>query len=142
VTNKKMEKLIPPTVDQALEGQQKAVMEKIMQTIDENNIDSYKSAADELLSQKDASTVVAAILKMMTKEPDTTPVRLTEEKPLPQRRDRKFNDRNNSGGGYKGKKSYSSNSSSNSRQRQGYSNKRSGQSSSSSSSYSKSNSYR
>lgn len=139
VTKKKMEKMIPPTVDQALEGQQKAVLEKIMQTIDENNLDSYKTAADELLEQKDASTVVAAVLKMMTKEPDTTPVKLTEEKPLPQRRDRKFNDRN-SGGGYKGKKSSNSNSNSNSRQRQGYSNKRSGQSSSSS--YSKSNSYR
>ena len=32
-------------------------------------------------------------LKMLTKEPDTTPVVLTEEKPLPSKRDRKFDDR-------------------------------------------------
>jgi ATP-dependent RNA helicase DeaD len=33
---------------------------------------------------------------MLTKEPDTTPVKLTEEQPLPQRRDRKPQDRKRS----------------------------------------------
>ncbi len=134
-TKRKMEKMIPPTVDQALEGQQKAVMEKIMQTVDENNLDSYKESADQLLEQKDARTIVAAVLKMLTKEPDTTPVKLTEEKPLPMKRDRKPYDKNN---GYKdrGRKNY------NSRQRQGYSNKRTGQTNNKNYSNSKSNSYR
>ena len=76
-----------------LEGQQKAAMEKIIQTIESNNLQYYKQAADELLEKHDASTVVAAVLKMLTKEPDTTPVKLTEEKPLPSKRDRKFDDR-------------------------------------------------
>jgi len=133
-TKRKMEKMIPPTVDQALEGQQKAVMEKIMQTIDANNLDSYKEAADELLAQKDANTIVAAVLKMMTKEPDTTPVRLTEEKPLPMKRDRKPYDKSNSSYKDKQRKNY------NSRPRQGYSNKRAGQHNSSSYSKSKTNS--
>ncbi|GLB60980.1 DEAD-box ATP-dependent RNA helicase CshA [Cytobacillus sp. NCCP-133] len=99
-TKRKMERMDAPTLDEALEGQQKAVMDKIFQTIEENNLGSYKEAADELLAQKDASAVVQAVLKMLTKEPDTTPVKLTEEKPLPSKRDRKPNDR--SRGGYGG----------------------------------------
>ncbi|GKU84651.1 DEAD/DEAH box helicase [Niallia sp. NCCP-28] len=131
-TKRKMEKMIPPTVDQAIEGQQKAVMEKIMQTIDANNLDSYKEVADDLLAQKDANTVVAAVLKLLTKEPDTTPVRLTEEKPLPMKRDRKPYDKNNNGYRDRNRKN------NNPRQRQGYSNKRAGQQNGSG--YSKSNS--
>lgn len=98
-TKRKMEKLVPPTLDQALEGQQKAVVEKILQTIEANNLQYYKQAADELLDQQDASTVVAAVLKMLTKEPDTTPVKLTEESPLPQKRERKQFDRDQRRGG-------------------------------------------
>ncbi|CAM3621276.1 DEAD/DEAH box helicase [Cytobacillus oceanisediminis] len=102
-TKRKMERMDAPTLDEALEGQQKAVMDKILQTIEENNLGSYKEAADELLAQKDASTVVQAVLKMLTKEPDTTPVKLTEEKPLPSKRDRKPNDRSRGGYGGRGR---------------------------------------
>lgn len=86
-TKRKMEKMRPPTLDEALEGQQKAVLEKILQSIESNNLQYYRQAAEELLEQQDAATVVAAVLKMLTKEPDTTPVKLTEEKPLPSKRD-------------------------------------------------------
>jgi len=92
-TKHKMERMKPPTLDEALEGQQRAVVDKILQAIESNNLQYYKAAAEELLETNDASTVVAAVLKMLTKEPDTTPVRLTEEQPLPQRRDRKSYDR-------------------------------------------------
>ncbi|WP_439951005.1 DEAD/DEAH box helicase [Neobacillus fumarioli] len=92
-TKRKMERMKPPTLDEALEGQQRAVVDKIEQTIEENNLQFYKAAADELLETYDASTVVAAVLKMMTKEPDTTPVKLTEEPPLPSKKERKPFDR-------------------------------------------------
>jgi ATP-dependent RNA helicase DeaD len=91
-TKRKMEKMKAPTLDEALEGQQKAVVEKIVQTIESNNLHYYKAAAQELLEENDASTVIAAVLKMLTKEPDTTPVKLTEEQ-LPQKRERKPQDR-------------------------------------------------
>ncbi|MDF1508570.1 DEAD/DEAH box helicase [Robertmurraya sp. DFI.2.37] len=108
-TKRKMDKMKPPTLDEALEGQQKAVLEKILQSIDSNNLQFYKHAAEELLEQQDATTVVAAVLKMLTKEPDTTPVKLTEEKPLPSRRDKrpnndrrgKFDSRDRKRGNYK-----------------------------------------
>jgi ATP-dependent RNA helicase DeaD len=96
-TKRKMEKMKAPTLDEALEGQQRAVVDKILQTIDSNNLHYYKAAADELLEANDAQTVVAAVLKMLTKEPDTTPIKLSDESPLPQKRERKSYDR--SGGG-------------------------------------------
>ncbi|MFB6467371.1 DEAD/DEAH box helicase [Cytobacillus sp. Hz8] len=94
-TKRKMDRMKPPTLDEALEGQQKAVMEKILQTIESNNLQYYKQAAEELLEQQDPTTVVSAILKMLTKEPDTTPVKLTEEKPLPAKKDRNQDRRRN-----------------------------------------------
>ena len=93
-TRKKMERMEPPTLDEALEGQQKAAMEKIIQTIETNNLQYYKQAANEMLENHDATSIVAAVLKLLTKEPDTTPVKLTEERPLPNKRDRKYDDRN------------------------------------------------
>lgn len=92
-TKRKMERMKAPTLDEALEGQQRAVVDKIVQTIESNNLHYYKAAAEELLEGNDASTVVAAVLKMLTKEPDTTPVKLTEEAPLPQKRERRSFDR-------------------------------------------------
>lgn len=91
-TRRKMEKMKAPTLDEALEGQQKAVVEKIVATIESNNLQYYKAAAEELLESNDPSTVVAAVLKMLTKEPDTTPIKLTEEQ-ASQKRDRKPYDR-------------------------------------------------
>ncbi|MEH7181252.1 DEAD/DEAH box helicase [Neobacillus vireti] len=92
-TKRKMERMTAPTLDEALEGQQRAVVDKIVQTIEGNNLQYYKRAANELLEENDASTVIAAVLKMLTKEPDTTPVKLTEESPLHSKRDRKPQDR-------------------------------------------------
>lgn len=95
-TKRKMDRMKPPTLDEALEGQQKAVIERILQSIESNNLQYYKQAAEELLEQQDATTIVQAVLKMLTKEPDTTPVKLTEEKPLPVKRERRPDDRNRS----------------------------------------------
>jgi ATP-dependent RNA helicase DeaD len=93
-TKRKMEKMKTPTLDEAMEGQQRAAMEKILQSIESNNLQTYKQAAEELLQQQDATTVVAAVLKVLTKEPDTTPIKLSDESPLPPKRDRKPYDRN------------------------------------------------
>ena len=48
----------------------------------------FKSSAEELLNDTDSVTLLAAALKLLTKEPDTTPVNITEEKPLRVRRRR------------------------------------------------------
>ncbi|GAC91790.1 MAG: DEAD-box ATP-dependent RNA helicase CshA [Anoxybacillus sp.] len=81
-TKRKMERMKPPTLDEALEGQQRAAIEKLLATIEHNNLSFYKRAAEELLEEHDSVSLVAACIKMLTKEPDMTPVQLTEEPPL------------------------------------------------------------
>ncbi|WP_373306740.1 degradosome RNA helicase CshA [Lederbergia ruris] len=87
-TKKRMQPMRPPTWDEALEGQQRMTMEKIEEVIKEGSLDEYKVVANELLTEyQDAVTIVAAALKTITKEPDKTPVHITEERPLPSKRD-------------------------------------------------------
>lgn len=70
-----------PTMKEAIEGQQRLVVEKILEIVESEDITNYRNQAEELLKENDAVTLLAAALKMHTKEPDTTPVRLTEESP-------------------------------------------------------------
>ena len=54
-------------------------MKKLFKRLNQITLHYYKAAAQELLEENDASTVIAAVLKMLTKEPDQTPIKLTEE---------------------------------------------------------------
>ncbi|MEH7381170.1 DEAD/DEAH box helicase [Bacillus sp. JJ1533] len=92
-TKRKMDKMKPPTLDEALEGQQKMTMEKIVSMIESNNLSYYTRIAEELLEEHDSVSVVAAAIKLMTKEPDSTPVKLTEEAPVRVKRDNRDNNR-------------------------------------------------
>ena len=68
--------------------------------------------AEELLAKYDAKTLAATVLKLLTKEPDSTPVKLTGEAPVFNKKDRKFSsgkprngrafNRNESGGRRRG----------------------------------------
>ena len=88
-TKKRMQPMRPPTWDEALEGQQRLTMEKLNESIKEGDLSEYMSVARELLQEnEDPMTVIAAALKVITKEPDKTPVHITEERPLPQKRDK------------------------------------------------------
>ncbi|MBO9131383.1 DEAD/DEAH box helicase [Bacillus sp. 165] len=105
-TKKKIERMQAPTLDEALEGQQRMTAEKLVSIIETGNLSYYKRIAEELLEEHDSVTVVAAALKMMTKEPDTTPIQLTSEPPVIVKEkgryrgdsDRKRNDRGNDRG--------------------------------------------
>ncbi|WP_234396854.1 DEAD/DEAH box helicase [Bacillus massiliglaciei] len=128
-TKKRMTRMQKPTLTEALEGQQKAVTEKITATIENDDLSLYLEQADELLQKHGASNLVAAMLKNLTKEPDQTPVKLTEEAPMPRR------DRNRGGGGNRqrngrgpsgGRKDYG-NKRPNNRKSNGYGNRSSSQ---------------
>ncbi|MDW7652007.1 MAG: DEAD/DEAH box helicase [Bacillota bacterium] len=80
-TKRRIQRQSVPTMKEAIEGQQRLAVEKILQTIESENITYYKPQAEELLKEHDALVLLAAALKMLTKEPDTTPVSLTEEAP-------------------------------------------------------------
>ncbi|WP_046721617.1 DEAD/DEAH box helicase [Heyndrickxia coagulans] len=99
-TKKRMLPMRPPTWDEAFEGQQRVTMERIGETIKEGNIDEYMSVAKELLAEYDPAEVTAAALKLMTKEPDKTPVHISEERPLPHKKD--HSRRGKPAGSYKG----------------------------------------
>lgn len=105
-----MDRMKPPTLDEAIEGQQQVTVDRIRTIMEENNLNFYMSAAAELLEDRDAVTVVAAAIKMMTKEPDDTPVRLTEEAPLRTKRHKSHHrsSKRRDGGGYRGKNNRSS----------------------------------
>ncbi|HEY4553896.1 MAG TPA: DEAD/DEAH box helicase [Bacillaceae bacterium] len=88
-TKKRMQPMRPPTWDEAMEGQQRITMEKLNEAINEGNFDGYRTTANELLAEHDdPAMIIAAALKVLTKEPDKTPVHITEERPLPSKGDR------------------------------------------------------
>ncbi len=70
-----------PTISDAVEGQQRLTAEKLMQHIEQGEHLQYKDMAREMLESTDALSLLAAALKMLTKEPDLTPVKITEEEP-------------------------------------------------------------
>ncbi|EUJ51868.1 ATP-dependent RNA helicase [Listeria fleischmannii FSL S10-1203] len=122
-TKKRMQPLKPPTWDEAFAGQLRIATEKITEIVTEENLADYKAVASELLEKYDATDIAAAMLKMLAKEPDQTPVHITEERPLPSRYGGKgggngkgkgnyrgggkggYRDRNNSGKGRRGSNS-------------------------------------
>ena len=97
-TKRKMDRMNAPTLDEALEGQQRLIAEKLQSTIESDNFHTTKRIAEEILEENDSVTVVAAALKMMTKEPDTTPIALTSEPPVVSRGSKK---RGGNGNGYR-----------------------------------------
>ncbi|SFH82277.1 DEAD/DEAH box helicase [Pisciglobus halotolerans] len=102
LTRKKMTALRPPTSEEAYEGQVKAAMEQIGEIIDKNGLDRYEKAAADLLETYTPEDLVAAFLKTIVKDPNEVPVKITPERPLP---NKSFKG-NNKGGGrghYKGK---------------------------------------
>lgn len=102
-TKKRMKPLQPPTSDEALVGQQRLALEKLEGIILANNLNDYRTLAAELLENREAIDVVAAAIRSMTKEPDDTPVTITEERPLPMRRDRSGGGRGGDRGGRGGR---------------------------------------
>lgn len=87
-TKKRMKRMQVPSIAEAIEGQQRLVIDKINNVIDEHDLSLYRKAAEELLEKNDAVTIVSAALKLLTKEPDTTPVKITYEAPLPVKREK------------------------------------------------------
>lgn len=91
-----MTPLRPPSETEALVGQQKVAMDKLVEIVQANDLNEYRILANELLEEHNAVDLVAAAIKSMTKEPDETPVTISEERPLPARKER-------SGGGGRGR---------------------------------------
>jgi ATP-dependent RNA helicase DeaD len=82
LTKRKIVRQSIPSLSEAIEGQQKIAVDKLLEVAQEGDISHYKMMVEQLLDEVDSVTLLAAALKLLTKEPDTTPIRLTEESPL------------------------------------------------------------
>lgn len=82
VTNAKVERVNVPSQADARRGQQKIALKKLSRTIEKQELDDYRQEAASLLEEYDSVTIVAAALKMMTKERRQTPVTLSSVQPL------------------------------------------------------------
>lgn len=95
LTKKKMNPLRPPTNAEAFEGQIKASMDQVGEIIENNGLERYEKAAQQLLETYTAEDLAAAFLKNVSKDPSEVPVKITPERPLPSRK-------GGGGGGYRG----------------------------------------
>ncbi|MFA5880935.1 MAG: DEAD/DEAH box helicase [Eubacteriales bacterium] len=82
ITKRKMVRKPIPTLTDAVEGQQRLTIEKLMQAVNGGDNLQYKEVVKGLLEENDSVTLLSAALKLLTKEPDITPVNLTTETPL------------------------------------------------------------
>ncbi len=88
ITKRKIVRQPIPTVNEAIEGQQQLAVNKLMRTVGEGGTGQYKELAESLLEANDSVTLLSAALKLLAREPDTTPVTLTEPVPLRQNKQR------------------------------------------------------
>lgn len=80
MTKGKISRIPVPTVKDAFKGQQMIAVEKLLDAVEKGDFTSYIGLAEGLLDKEDSVTLVAAALKVLTKEPDHTPIQLTEER--------------------------------------------------------------
>src|SRR5699024_2575658 len=81
-TKSKMQRIMPPSSQDALRGQQQVAVNKLTKTIENKDLKAYHETASELLQDHDSITVIAAALKMLTKERRDTPVKLSSIQPV------------------------------------------------------------
>lgn len=103
ITKGKIARKPAPTLDEAIEGQQKLAVERLMNAVKEGETVQYKEVAQELVEETDSVTLLAAALKLLTKEPDMTPVNLTDESPFRSKNSR-YDNRGGRSGGYRGRR--------------------------------------
>ena len=91
VIKRKIKRLPTPTLLEAFRGQQRLTVERLLQVVAEEEYDQYKGIAQELLEQTDSVTLLAAALKMLTKEPVEKPTLLSDQLPKKSSRSKERN---------------------------------------------------
>ncbi|WP_202077411.1 DEAD/DEAH box helicase [Caldalkalibacillus salinus] len=104
MTKRKVDRRPVPTMSEAIEGQQRMAVEKLQEAVQQANYSDYKAVAEQLVEdQGDSVSVIAAALKLLTKEPNAVPVKLTEEAPMVKKKNKRnvHSRRNGQRGDYK-----------------------------------------
>ena len=109
-TKKKMTEIKPPTYTDALEGRHEQAVNELRKAVEAEGTEQLEAEAGKLLEDFDAITLVSAALKMVTKEPSKTKVKITGEAPARSKRGGGGGGKrtggsgggNRTGGGYRG----------------------------------------
>jgi ATP-dependent RNA helicase DeaD len=86
VIRRRIKRRAVPTLSEVIEGNQKAAIESLSDTAQGGGLEDYRESAEDLLNDVDSVSLVAAAIKLLTKQPDVTPVKITEELPNFKRR--------------------------------------------------------
>ena len=86
-TKRKIIRMKTPTATEAIEGKQRVAIDELLNVVEAGNLEQYKNIAEELLARIDSASLVSAALKLLTKEPNTTSVKISEGTPLRMRND-------------------------------------------------------
>jgi len=91
-----------PTSSDALAGLQQAVVNNLLEVAGREDIQGYRALAEGLLEEHDSETLLAAALKILTREPQENPLPiLTEAPPIHVKNLRNPREVNNGYGGYR-----------------------------------------
>ncbi|WP_304528546.1 DEAD/DEAH box helicase [Salirhabdus sp. Marseille-P4669] len=86
-----------PTYSDVLAGNKESALEQLKETAESGDLKEYKILAEGLLEDIDSVSLVSAAIKLLTKEPDTTPVHLTSVAPLRSKKSKNDGNRNRRG---------------------------------------------
>ena len=78
-----------PSMVEAMEGLQRMTMERLMDAVEKNDNMAFRELAEELLEETDSVALLSAALKLLTKQPNTVPVSISEPA-APARRPRDY----------------------------------------------------
>lgn len=79
LTQRKIVRHPIPTLTDALAGQQQITIERVLKAAEEPILSVYRNIAKSLLEEHDSVTLLATTLKLLTKEPNTSPVKISEQ---------------------------------------------------------------
>lgn len=71
-----------PTLAEAIEGKQRIIAERLMESIESGELNEYKGLAIQLLEQYDSVQLLSAAMKMLTGEKRDSEIQLTPEDPI------------------------------------------------------------
>lgn len=99
VTRHRISKKLLPTLSEAMEGKQKVLAERIMETVRSGEeVNPYKWVAMQLLEQYDSVELLAAAMKLLNGDKKDVNIELTPEDPVRSKK-RKFEGGRSGGGG-------------------------------------------
>ncbi|NGM84516.1 DEAD/DEAH box helicase [Paenibacillus sp. 7124] len=71
-----------PTLAEAIEGKQRVTAERLMDTMENGELNEYKGIAIQMLEQYDSVQLLSAAIKLLTGEKKDSEIQLTPEEPI------------------------------------------------------------